>query len=257
MASEAEIVRFRDPAFRDSPVFFGISLNGVGGPAKAPRKVASKRFCASLSLNLSSGFLAMTDDYDELRKDVAIEIGNVVIEWNEFCEALGILFATIIFPSAAANKVALSIWHSTTNDRAQRDMLLAAAKATTEFFKTYPKFFSDVEYLWDRGNALADRRNSAVHAPTTFETDNAKGTTRFVTNTFFGHIRAHRIKDADLVKEFRKYADYAKKLTVFSRNVQAAIIFGPTVHPWPDRPSLPDLGRKNSRPDQLHQPIPK
>lgn len=45
MALFFDVLSFLVREIRDSPFFFGIAFNGVGEPAKAPRKAALSRDC--------------------------------------------------------------------------------------------------------------------------------------------------------------------------------------------------------------------
>jgi hypothetical protein len=89
-------------------------------------------------------------------------VGKVAYAWNYLHEQLGLLFAVV---SGAKREVALAIWYSTKSDRAQREMLQAAADATnSERSKQLPRASDALKWLLDRANELAEARNDAVHA---------------------------------------------------------------------------------------------
>jgi len=176
-------------------------------------------------------------------------IGRTVMEWNDMCESFGLLFGAIIHPSQPWSPIAMAVWHSTTSDRAQRDMLREAALAIPdEAKKGLPKLAEDIGWLCERANSLADRRNDVVHAPLTMELDRIEPSKviAVIPATFFGHPRALKLEGKDLIAEFALYTSYAGKLKIFSRQMMTSIQAGQAVHAWPDRPQLPNLrGKKN------------
>jgi hypothetical protein len=96
----------------------------------------------------------------QARKPYVIALGELVIAWNSLQENLADLFWVITGVSNGA--IPLAIWHSTNNDRAQRQMLRAAVEAA---FAKEKKIKDDILWLVDRANALADQRNDAIHSP--------------------------------------------------------------------------------------------
>ena len=91
-------------------------------------------------------------------------LGKVAHAWNYLQEALGQLFCTV---TGLADNTGPAIWHSTTNDRSQREMLRAAARVcshprlTTQLLKAK----IDIKWLLDKADGVAEQRNDAVHAP--------------------------------------------------------------------------------------------
>jgi hypothetical protein len=186
---------------------------------------------------------------EDPKSPVALAIGHAVMEWNDMCEDLGMLFGVLLHPSEPWSKRGLAIWHSSNNDRGQRDMLIAAANAVPDAMKkANPKLVEDICWLCQRANSLADRRNDLVHAPLTMQIDPADSSKAVgvVPASFFGHPRALKLEGKDLVAEFGAYAAYATKLKMFTRNIMASIQFGENFHAWPDRPQLPDLRVRNN-----------
>lgn len=182
----------------------------------------------------------------KLLEPIATKVGMLVIEWNDMCETFGSLFAAIMHPRDPISWRAIAVWNSIVSDKTQRDMLQAAAKAWASIDEAQaaaPKLGDDVEWLCGRANSLSDQRNNFVHSPMTFRlVDNVQ--TAVVPSTFFNHPRASRLEDRDLIEDLNKFIEYAERLKLFARNIQASIQFGPTVHPWPDRPGLPALRQK-------------
>ena len=194
--------------------------------------------------------MPMKESELKLFEPVALAIGKSVTEWNQMCESLGSLFARILYPGMPIPEIAWAVWHSTTNDKAQRDMLLAASiAAKVEINKSYPKFGDDVAWLSKRGNALADKRNIVVHAPLNFELDRQNPTVplQVIPDSFFGHPRAIRLEGKNLINEFELCASYAELLKFFARRIDNVLTFGMTdERPWPDRPKLPSLGENGN-----------
>jgi hypothetical protein len=170
-------------------------------------------------------------------------------------EAMGMVFAAVLFPREAVERIALAIWHSTMNDRTQTGMLKAAAVASAgKFEKALPKFSEDIKWLCDSAQSLADHRNIVAHAPLTFRLDNQGQAIGVVASTFFGHPRAAKLTGKDLISTFQTYRTFAEALKLFSVNIYSSIRFGGTVHAWPDRPALPKLRQKKSPPNPRRQP---
>ena len=88
-------------------------------------------------LSLATQFPA-DDEVNIAFSDYSCALGRVVYSWNRLHERLGELFAAVVSPGARAIPVA--VWHSQSNDRAQRNMLLEAVKAAPpEQWKTRPE----------------------------------------------------------------------------------------------------------------------
>jgi hypothetical protein len=95
----------------------------------------------------------------------ALVVGRLSHAWNDLHLKLGELFASLI--GADDEEVALAVWYSTENDRAQRNMLRATVEASRpDRWKETPKAPEEVKWVLDRvDNQLADARNNAIHAP--------------------------------------------------------------------------------------------
>jgi hypothetical protein len=102
---------------------------------------------------------------------IALEIGKLVIEWNSLQENLLLIFCEIVTHKVGGP--ATAVWHSTTNDRAQREMLRAAIETNfiqSQVQKTYPHKISqelkdEYDWLLSQANTLANQRNNAIHSP--------------------------------------------------------------------------------------------
>jgi hypothetical protein len=184
--------------------------------------------------------MARTEAEMELLTPVATELGLHVIEWNDLCDSLGYLFATIADPGhLGPNPPALDSWPCR-SDKVQRKMLREEAlKRKHEAENTFPKFGDDLAWLCDCCDRLADHRNDVVHAPLTFLLDEHGQAVSVTASVFFGHPRAQTMDGKDLIAEFRTYTFCASALKFFARRIASSLRFGPTG--WPERPSLPDL----------------
>ena len=184
-------------------------------------------------------------------EEYALAVGKVVHSWNLLQEKLGQLFAVV----AGGNRpVILSIWYSTDNDRAQRNMLRAAITGNDiKRWENTPKATDDLKWLLDRSDSLADERNNAVHAPCVLIIGASLDRNEEMGAAYnSGNIRAKRLKGKSLDIEFDYYERMAGALSVFTERVETAIAF-PEHYPWPDRPPLPTRRPRNELQDP---PIP-
>jgi hypothetical protein len=189
------------------------------------------------------------------RADKALEpyklaLGKVAHQWNHMQEQLGLLFCEV---SGLDASTGMSIWHALKSDRSQRDLLEAAnvaASATEYWITNLPKAKDDIEWLLSKVNALADKRNNAIHAPI-FAPIGAEPEIKPL--TFFGNPNAKKLVGKDIFREFQWYENYFNAVTRFAASITMAL--GSHQNPvgspmsWPDRPDLPTVGQKNSRQD--------
>jgi hypothetical protein len=183
----------------------------------------------------------------------ALEIGKLSLEWNALQEVLALLFAAAI-DDGHGTLLAYKVWHSTPNDRAQREMLRAATgvKFSKEPYMPYApaptRALDDVEWLLKEVDRLADRRNDAIHSPfwQAFYGDEV----RIEPATSLGHPRARKLAGKDVLAEFKWYQECARVLRVFAFKLCEVLMWFPQ-RPWPDRPQLPHLGQSKTRNTKL------
>jgi hypothetical protein len=163
-------------------------------------------------------------------------LGRVAHSWNRLQEDLGQLFGTV---TGLLDGSGMAIWHSTPNDRTQREMLRAAvqASARSRLTTARPKAKADIKWLLDRADAIADQRNTAIHAPMTVAIGHSE--ISLFPITFHGNPRAKKLVGKDILAEFGWYESSTDTLTIFARNVRAAITSDGA--PWPNRPQMPAL----------------
>ncbi len=171
------------------------------------------------------------------------ELGLVVASWNELHEQLGQLFWTVT--GISNGYIALGIWHSTENDRAQRKMLEAILpfslgelqRAKQNGPNWVHRAREEIKWILDRVNTLADRRNDAVHSPFLIQQDGQRW--KVASSTFFQHPRAKKLGGKELLSEFRWYRKTADALSSYAQNVRLGLYA--ESFSWPNRPSLPPL----------------
>ena len=168
----------------------------------------------------------------------AIALGQLALAWNGLHETLALLFSMIMGGGDIGRY--LAIWHAIKVDRAQRDILLAAARAAELSGSPYPKLVSDLKWICGKANAVEGARNDALHSPL-WGARRGPGSALVMPITGLGHVRAQELQAKDLLSEFRWCRDAALVLTQFVRDLDAAISeFGLA---WPDRPAWPNRGQ--------------
>jgi len=166
----------------------------------------------------------------------ALALGQLALAWNGLHETLGVLFCSVM-GGGIANQF-LAVWHALKADRAQRDILLAAAR--TNIRGPQPvKFIKDIEWVCKQADALEDKRNDALHSPLWGYKRGAH--TTILPMAGFGHVRATKLfEKKDLIKEFRWCRDSAIILRDFAEAIDWALADYNRL--WPERPSLPNRG---------------
>jgi hypothetical protein len=181
----------------------------------------------------------------------AVELGYLIYSWNRLQEVLARLFWQLT--GMPDRLTALAVWYAVPSDRTQRDMLRAALEASHEKrLKDFPTARADISWLMKKANDLSVQRNDAVHAPLKFEQSSRGAKLRSA--HLGGHPRALRLRDKDLMTEFRWYADSADALSLFAEKAFHCLAGVPNQQ-WPTRPVIPQLeqyvirrarsGRKN------------
>jgi hypothetical protein len=178
----------------------------------------------------------LPDRIEKVLDPYAREVGKLVASWNQLQERLGELFWTIVRRDRPG--IALAIWYATKSDRAQRDMLRAAIEASPTEGSLTEQSKSDIKWLLDRSEELANQRNDAIHAPIAFYTD--QDGTRLMTEYFFGNPRAANLRDKNLAEEFSWYEKRATVLSGFA--LRCAACLRNAHFPWVERPRLPNRG---------------
>jgi hypothetical protein len=183
----------------------------------------------------------------------AVELGMLTLAWNQLHERLAMLFWNAIGGQNGAPSIA--IWQYLRSDKMQRDVLKVAIEAGA-FNARYngPKATEDVLWLIGKVNILADQRNDAIHAPLAAVT-NTQGI-RIEPHIFLENPRALKLHGKDLLSEFIWYRATADVLSVYANDLHACLSFPKVKWTWPERPSLPNRGQKNTPRPRLraHRP---
>jgi hypothetical protein len=170
----------------------------------------------------------------------ALALGQLALAWNALHETLALLYCTIMGGGVVNQH--LAVWHALKADRAQRDILLAAAQSNT--FESVPtRFMDDIKWICGRADALEDLRNDALHSPLVghqWHPDNVEIAPR----RGLGHIRAQKLGEKDLLAEFRYCRDAAIALSSFAERMDRAL--SDYSEPWPDRPVWPTRRETNT-----------
>ncbi len=172
----------------------------------------------------------------------ALELGQLVYAWNKLQERLGHIFWLLV--SSAKPLTTNAIWHSTSNDRAQRDMLRSAVDATPCSELT-DKQKADLTWLLTQANKLADRRNDAIHSPYMFMVNQQDESDLSVMSSYlYDNPRAIKLRGKDLLAEFVWYRASAETLAQFAANIWLAL--SESENSWPKKPSMPHLSKSRA-----------
>lgn len=129
----------------------------------------------------------------------------------------------------------LAVWHALKQDRAQRDILLAALNKHMNPAPP-PRIIDDLKWLCGRADALEDLRNDALHSPLWAQ---PRGPDQAYVGPMIGlgHVRAQKLVNKDLLKEFRWCRDAAILLADFAYEIDASL--SDPFRSWPKRPDWP------------------
>ena len=180
----------------------------------------------------------------------AAAVGRVAYEWNSLVGQIGWLFATA---SGMEQSLALAVYYSTENDRAQLLMFKAiiVASINDRWLPRLPKAKEDLARLVDRAFSLHDKRNNVIHTPCIAMLDD-RWTPVIGAAYFTGHTRAKRLHGKDLLVEFDWCERWAAALSTFGEKARDALRADWLT--WPERPEKPIQKRKADFPSPLRQP---
>lgn len=161
-------------------------------------------------------------------------IGMVAHAWNSLHEALCALFVLIIRGREAAAVEA--VWHSSYNDRTQREMLRYAITASQHM---HPKYKDDLLSVLKRLDSLSAMRDDAIHAPVLAipQTGELEVVASFLTD----HRRAKHLRGKSLIVEFDLCKRWTESVTQFVNLAVDALAGRGT---WPDIPTPPTRRQK-------------
>jgi hypothetical protein len=170
-------------------------------------------------------------------KPYATALAGVIYSWNRLQVSLSLALTWLVgFESGEAT---LAMWNAIPSDSNQRAMLTAVLNiAKDEKWKNRPKAKEDIEWIVEKAGKLSSRRNAAVHSP--YQMENTEPF-RLLAAHVFGNKLAIRLKDKDLLAEFKLYSTIADDLYFFCLAILHALMFSETA--WPDRPQLPPFDK--------------
>jgi hypothetical protein len=176
-----------------------------------------------------------------------VALGQLTLAWNELHEAMALLFCSVM-GGGYANQF-LAVWHTINSDRNQRGVLVAAAENDINRPASdmrHKELVDKIKWICGQANTLEDLRNDSLHSQLI-----ARGQ-QVAPMSGLGHIRAGKLQGkADLLAEFRRCRDGAKRLTEYVRAIDDALANGT---PLPDNLRLPPRGgtkvRKRPRREQ-------
>lgn len=179
--------------------------------------------------------MIMDEEFEEAFRPVAMEIGFLAREWNGLHNCFAQIFGQIVGPTNV--NIPLAVWNSATSDRVQRDMLRAAIHAWGAL-DMEPEIFKEIKWLLNETNKLSDKRNNAIHAPLAVAKNSQTLQLRVVPHTFAMHPQAIKLKDKDVLAEFRIYSAQAKRLKKHAEKIYLHIRIKEKFS-LPLRPKLP------------------
>jgi len=184
-------------------------------------------------------------------------IGQSTLLWNDLHEFLGHLYCIAV--GGPYDDVHLDVWYAVPNDRAKREMLLAAAKWTfiekpshtprdERSTEQQQKSFDAINWLCVESQKLEDDRNNAIHAPLVM-----RYPAEVVPQTLYGNRRAKNLENKYLLPEYRRLRDTALSLRNYAATVREPMCNAN--YAWPDKPRLPDRGAtKKPQPPRPTEP---
>jgi hypothetical protein len=133
---------------------------------------------------------------DQAFEPYVTALGQLTLAWNDLHETLAIVFSMVMGGGDVGQY--LAIWHAIKVDRAQREILLAAAKVDELRGPRYPRLVPDLEWICRKAEAVEDARNDALHSPL-WGSQRGPGSTLVIPLTGLGHVRAQKLMAKDLL----------------------------------------------------------
>jgi hypothetical protein len=199
------------------------------------------------------------EDADTAFELYTAAVGRVAAAWNYLHEQMEALFLRVV--GGRDYRITDAVWHSSFSDRAQRQMLEAAIRASDGHpaWKQLPNNAKD-DLLWlmNRANYLSDKRDEAVHAPCSIFLTTADGT-EVISNYSSQHRRAKSLAGKEILVEFDWLERYIGELSEFTHRAWIVMGSGHVAGnaSWPQKPRVPDRRPKKSLQDRPRRRPPK
>jgi len=177
-------------------------------------------------------------------------IGQIALAWNDLHESIASLFSAVT--SIIGDDKIEAAFQAVDSDRLKRKMLKAAfSQLEPKEIRLNPRAIDDVKWLCGQIDTLEEGRNNAIHSPLhNFQLSGLiDGFPDGVQpNTTRGNNRAMKLKDKNLLTEYRYVRDAAIILRDFAEAIEECWNWtAGKPHTWPERPSLPNRGQKSRR----------
>ena len=186
------------------------------------------------------------------------EIGLCVRSWATLHEDLANLFRWVI---GGEFSVAFAMWHSLKSDLAQRELLLAAVKASRAYRthmaeisnlpEPFPQVavYDEIIFAVNEITALSHKRNDAAHSPIVFPISLGKQEEHEAEiSDYTRNPRAKKLKNFELFQYFRWINARTRQMQIYVSALSRCLYAGA---PLPNRPRQPPLSqfptRKRSR----------
>ena len=176
-------------------------------------------------------------------------IGQLALAWNDLHEQLGLLFHMVA--TLPDDSKVINAFQVVDSDRLKRKMVKAVfASLDPNEIRLNPRAAEDVKWICSQADALEEIRNNAIHSPLLMFTyaEQFGLPTGVFPNDLYGNVRAAKLKDKDLLSEYRYVRDAAAILRDFAEAIEDAWRWTARTRPtWPQRPRLPKRGQKSQR----------
>jgi hypothetical protein len=184
-------------------------------------------------------------------------LGKLVLEWGRLHEELAGIFQVV---TKCEFWLAQPMWHTIKSDLAQRELLLAALRATVNRFEVLRPDLPDrykikvyEEMIWaiTRINEFSHKRNDLIHAPIVFHMGADSDDFKARISDWTGDPRARKLSDQDLYQYCEWCVAFAKIIGSYIRS-----LYPPLHDPQktlPKRPSLPQPSQFQTQKKEIRQ----
>ena len=171
----------------------------------------------------------------------ALALGEIALAWNDLHVSLSFVFCGILSVGNFNFGPFQAVWQQITNDRMQRNALVAVAKEATLALGSREQF-EGIKWLCDQATALEDIRNDALHSPLWGVGKRERPYIAPVTG--LGHPRATKLHGKDLLAEYRRCRDAITTLRNYAMQIDECL---QRRHGgWPKRPKMPPRPSANT-----------
>jgi hypothetical protein len=134
-------------------------------------------------------------------------------------------------------------------------MLRAANRAWINFNRRlHSKTSEEITWLLNESDTLSNKRNEAMHTPLNILMDTTSFEFKVESNHIWGHPKAIKLKDKDVLNVFSLYRAQTDCLNTYAMSIWLHLR---TASPLPQRPILPTSGQCPTHKLQRRQARPK